>query len=242
MKAFETWTALPHGPLEPLAEDLWRVEGSLPNMPLRRVLTIARLASGELVLHNPIALADDTMAELESLGRPAWLIAPNGWHRLDARVYAERYPAAKVLCPPGARKKVAEVCRVDGTYADFVDDPRVKLHLLDGVAGVEGVLEVRSSPAGGAGQGGTTLVFNDAIFNQPHLPGLFGFIYRLIGSSGPPKVPRLIRLAMIKDKRAFRAHLERLADTPDLRRVVVSHTALIDSEPARILREIAASL
>jgi hypothetical protein len=73
------------------------------------------------------------------------------------------------------------VVAVDGTYADFPADPRVKLHYLDGLGEREGVLEVKS-------EDGTTLVFNDVVFNQEHLPGVEGLVFRLIGSSGGPKV------------------------------------------------------
>ena len=67
----------------------------------------------------------------------------------------------------------------------------------------EGFLQVRSPGEG------STLVFNDVVFNLRRLPGLFGFVYHLLGSSGAPKVTRLLKLFLVKDKRALRAHLER---------------------------------
>ena len=99
----------------------------------------------------------------------------------------------------------------------------------------EGYLEIRDDA-------GTTLVFNDAVFNQPHLPGSFGFVYKLIGSSGGPRVPRLVKLAMVRDQRALRAQLEKLAETPQLRRVIMSHGARVESDPGGFLRQVAATL
>ena len=238
MKAYANWTVLPHSTFRKLEENLWCIEGSLPSMPLKRNTVVAKLASGELVVHNALAVDDATRAELESWGKPAHLVVGNGWHRLDAKVFKDRYPALRIYCANGSRKRVAEVVPVDGCYgggsSDFPTDPSVRMIALEGVP-VEGVLEVKS-------QAGTTLVFNDAVFNQPHLPGVFGAVYRLIGSSGGPRVTNLVKLAMVKDKRAFRAHLERLADTPRLTRIIVAHGAILDDNPAERLRQIARAI
>jgi hypothetical protein len=74
------------------------------------------------------------------------------------------------------------------------------------------------------------------------MPGLFGLIYRLVGSTGGPRVTRIGKLVMIKDRRAAVDHLLRLADTPDLRRVIVSHGAMESTDPAGMLRAAAASI
>jgi hypothetical protein len=234
-RAHDRWTVLPHGPLEKLTGNLWRVEGSLPDMPLKRVLTIARMNDGRLLIHNAIALEEAAMAEIERWGTPAFLIVPNGWHRLDARVFKDRYPDLVVLCPRGAARKVARVVAVDGSYNDFEGDEAVTLSHLVGVKESEGVLEVHSDD-------GVSLVFNDVIFNLPHMPGLFGLVYRLLGSTGGPKVTRIGRLLMIKDRRAFVDHLLWLSQTPDLRRVIVSHGAMESADPAGMLRAAAATV
>jgi len=156
------------------------------------------------------------MEELEAWGKPAFMLVPNGWHRLDARAFKDRYPELTVLCPKNARKRVEQIVRVDGSYADFPKDPDVVLEHLDGVAEAEGVMRVRSND-------GTSLAFCDAIFNQPHLSGPFGMVYRLIGMSGGPKVPIVVRTFLVKDRKALRAHIERLANIPDLRRVLTMH-------------------
>ena len=175
------------------------------------------------------------MAELEAWGTPAVMVVPNGWHRLDARIFKDRYPGLTVLCPRGARGKVSQVVPVDGSYDQLEGDAAVRLFHVDGVKQTEGVLEVRSDD-------GVTLVFNDLIFNLPHMPGLFGLIYRLVGSTGGPRVTRIGKLVMIKDRRAVADHLLRLADTPDLRRVIVSHGAMESTDPAGMLRAAAATV
>jgi hypothetical protein len=230
------WNVLPHTGIEKLTENLWRVEGELEGLPLKRVSTIARRASGTLVIHNPIALGEPLMAEIEAWGGIHEIIVPNGYHRIDAPRFKRRYPAAKVYCPRAAQSRVGKVVPVDGAYADFPAEDGIRIDDLEGMGGTEGVMTVRSKD-------GTTLVFNDAIFNMPHVPGFHGWVFRNItNSSGGPRVSRLARLALVKDKGALRSHLERLADTPSLKRVIVSHHELIQDEPREAIRRAAATL
>jgi hypothetical protein len=233
--SYDTWTVLPHGSIEPLEDNLWRVEGSLPNMPLKRVMTLARLGSGDLVLHNPVALDATAMSAVDAWGRVAFLVVPNGWHRLDLHAFRARYPNAQVLAPPGARAKVAEVEPDVVDITVFPDDPNVSLGVVDGTKGLEAVMTVKSP-------GGVSVVFADAVFNMPHRPGFQGLVLRHVtASSGGPLVSRVARWFLIKDKGAFAAHLERLA-TPDLRRVIVAHHETITDDPAGALRRVAATV
>ena len=227
------WKTLPHGPLERLAENLWRVVGDLPRGPLKRVMTVVRRDDGKLLVHSAIALEPAAQAQLEALGEPAYLVVPNGFHRLDAPRYQARYPAMRVYCPRGSRARVAEVVRVDGAYEDYPQDGSTSLAYVDGVSDAEGLLHVRSPD-------GATLVLNDLVFDMPHEHGLQGFVLRhVMDSSGGPRLSRLCRLFLVKDKAKLRVALQALADTPDLVRIVVSHHQLIAERPAEILRTLA---
>lgn len=235
-KAHEEWTVLSHGPIEKLEPNLWTVMGTLRGMSLKRVMTLARLGDGGIVIHSAVALDEASMTEIEEWGRPAVLLVPNVYHRLDAPAYAARYPDLRVLCPRGGRSKIEDVVTVDGDYDAFEGDPTVTLQYLEGVRKAEGVMIVRSPS-------GATLVFNDAVFNMPHGKGVPGLIFRYITSStGGPKVTRLYRTLAIRDKEAFRTNLETLSETPDLTRIIVSHHRMITERPAEVLREVAAAL
>jgi hypothetical protein len=229
------WTVMPHGPIERLTENFWRVRGELARMPIGRVMTLARRSDGTVVIHNAIALEEPMMAEIEAWGRPGTILVPNRFHRLDAPAFAARYPDARVLCPAGARKKVAQVVRVDGDFGDFPADADVSLAHLDGTRDREGVLEVRSTD-------GTSIVVNDVLFNLPPMPGLPGLFFRLDAAVGRLRVSRVSRLLLVGDRAAFRAHLERLASRPDLRRVIVSHGDMVSDDPSAALRAAAAEL
>jgi hypothetical protein len=224
-KAFDKWQVFPHRPIEKLEPNLWRVEGDLPGGSATRVMAIAKLRDGGLVIHNGIALEPELMAEIEAFGKPAYLVVPNGFHRLDSKIFKERYPSLKVICPAAAKKKVAEVVPVDLTYAEMPKDEDVSFVYWDGTAEREGFMVVKSPG------GKTTLVINDVISNLRELGGMWGF---LMAPTGRASVPRLIRWMMVKDKKALGAQLERLAAEPQLGRVIVSHGSLIDEAPAAL--------
>jgi hypothetical protein len=231
-KAFQTWTVLTHEPLEKLGDNLWSVAGRMPNPSIHRRMTIARLASGGLVIHNAIALDEASMAELEAFGEPAFLLVPNGWHRQDAFIYKQRYPRLRVLCPRGTSAKVAQVVAPDGSYDDLPADARVKLFHLRGLKDREGAMFVESDT-------GSSVVTCDAIMNIPPRSGLVGFF---LAPTGRPGIPRVFRWMNVSDRAAFRSHLEELASPSNLERVLVGHGRTIADDPAGTLRSLAAGL
>jgi len=150
----------PHGPLVPLARNLWQVTGQLDRDPdsIKRNMVVYRLppilpskdgsASGVggggggddvdnggggnghdggagdekekdlLLLHSVIAMNEEGMRELDSLGKVKYILVPSSFHRLDAGVYKNRYPDAQVICPRDIEKAVSKAVHVDG----FVED------------------------------------------------------------------------------------------------------------------------
>lgn len=231
------WKPDPHSPIEKLTSNLWRVEARMTNPPLRRVMTVVRLADGRGLIHSAVMMDEASMRELDAWARPAILVVPNRFHRRDAFAYKSRYPAITVVCPSGGRKHVAQVVAVDATYeSSTLNDPSVRFLPIAGVNEGERVMEVKSPD-------GMTLVFNDLVFNMPHLPGPRGFVIKhLLGSSGGPKTSRLGALLLIKDKVQVKAELERLADTPNLVRIIVSHHQMITESPREVLRNVAGAL
>ena len=163
-----------------------------------------------------------------------YIVVPNGFHRLDASSYKARYPEARVLTTKASRKKVEQVVKVDGTIDELVDRD-VVLGVVEGTRGLEAMMTVTSGDH-------VTLVFTDVIFNMPHKTGLQGFVLKhVLDSSGGPKVTRLGRTFLIKDKQAFAAQLEQLA-AQNVTRIVVAHNEVISVDPAGVLRGIAASM
>ena len=163
------------------------------------------------------------------------MIVPNGHHRLDAKIWKDRYPRLQVIAPAGARAKVEKAVPVDATHADF-NDPHVALVTVPGTRENEAALEVR-------GPNGTTLILNDVVGNIQKTSGFGGWFLRLMRFAGnEPRIPIPVRLTMIRDKAAFAAQLRRWAELPSLKRIVVSHGSTIDYNTTGILRKLATSL
>jgi hypothetical protein len=225
------WTVLAHDPIEKLEPNLWRVEGVL-NAFNRRVMILARLGDGRVLMHNAIALDEASMAQIDAWGEVAAILIPNGFHRQDARIMQARYPKAKVYAPSGVIAAASKATPCAGTYADVPSDATVSVRHLDGIAMREGVVLVRSPD-------GTSAVFCDTLLNVPKLSGVLGIF---LHPTGTLSVPRPTSLWFAKDRKALRADLERVAAETPLARVIPGHGAVVDTDVSSRLREAAARL
>jgi len=236
-KAHQEWKVLPHGRLAEVDRNIWTVVGQIhmPFTELPRRMTVARLADGRLVVFSAIALLESSMATLESYGRPAFLVVPSDKHRLDAKIWKDRYPKIQVVTPEGSRKGVEDVVRVDTTEPKF-DDPSVQFVTVPGTGKHEAALLIHTP-------NGTTLVLNDLVGNIRNMEGFGGWFLRVTRFAGDePQVPRPVLWTMVKDKAALRNQLLAWADLPTLRRILVSHGESIEYQPAEVLRDLAHSL
>jgi len=233
--AAPSWTASPHRPLETLADGLWRLDAEMSSPPFQRHMTIARLSTGELVVHSAVTGDEPTMAHIDSLGRVAYIVVPSGFHRMDAPRYAARYPQAKVVAPRAAGERVRQVVRLDGGLELLPTDAALRWEPLEGAAGEAVLLHTDT-------RGALTAIFNDAFFNLPHMAGWRGLVNRTTRSAGGPRVTPIARMVLVKDKPAFAAHLRRLAALPGLARIVPGHGEVIATDPAAALEQAAAGL
>jgi hypothetical protein len=234
-KGPEAWTVVGEPSIEEVSDTLWIVRGHVPKLPLGRTMVVVRMEDRRLLVHNAIALPPADQERLDQHGEIGFIVVPSGYHRLDARRYAERYPDAEIVCPLGAKAKVEEVVPVDVTYDQFEGDSVVSLRHAAGVGDKEGVLTVSDA-------GERTLVFNDLLFNVDHLPGFFGLVSRIIGSTGGPRVTWLFRRMALQDEEALRAFLQRLAATEGLVRIVPGHGQVITEAPGPTLAAVAERL
>ncbi|MEI9936076.1 MAG: hypothetical protein WDO69_02510 [Pseudomonadota bacterium] len=236
-KPFKEWTVLPHGKLSRLDDNLLSVSGDL-HMPVGdfpRRMTVVRLHDGRLVVYSAIALDEVEMHALEAFGEPSYLVIPNDIHRMDAKIWKDRYPQMCVVAPAGVRKQVEEVVPVEETAPNF-GDPQVQFVAVPGTQEREAALVVRT-------WSGTTLVVNDLIWNLDDRPGFGGWLFHLLGFTGQePRIPALVERRGIKDKHALRGQLERWARIPGLNRIIVSHGKIVSRDAAGVLDRLAESL
>jgi hypothetical protein len=236
-KPFQQWTVLPHGKVAQIDDSILTVVGEIhmPLMDLPRRMTVVRLNDSRLVVFSAVALDGDEMTALEGFGRPAFLIVPSDKHRLDAKIWKDRYPTMQVVAPEGARAKVEEVVPVD-TVAPRFDDPNVLFVTVPGTRGREAALVVRSSK-------GTTLVLNDVVGNIRDAAGFGGWLLHIAGFAGKEaQIPKVVKMAMIDDINALRAQLLQWAEIESLRCILVAHGSPIEGDPRQVLRDLAGSL
>ena len=130
-----------HGSLVCVGPNVWQVTGELGVSPLfrwERNMTIIRMRDGDLVIHNAIAVSEERMKEIESLGTPKVLIVPNAHHRRDAHVCV-KVPVLKcehvcVCCIYVHAYKCACVCQkyffsfhIGGTFHQFFSSSSSRL-------------------------------------------------------------------------------------------------------------------
>ena len=231
------WIISPRGRVRTVDERIVTVEGDIP-MPLGnfpRRMTVVGLSRNRSAIFSAIALDEAGMQEVEAVGKPAFLIVPNGHHRLDAPAWKKRYPKIKVLCPPGAEQSVAEAVPVDATD-DILGDKDVEFITVAGTGKAEAALVVRRG-------GGTTLIVNDIVANVRNPRGLGATVMaRLFGFGAKhPQVPRVVRRALVKDRNVLARQLRRWATIPKLTRLIPSHGEIVD-EPGMVLERIAGQL
>ena len=78
------------------------------------------------------------------------------------------------------------------------------------------------------------------IHNNRRGTGFNGFMFRLLGFAGDgPKVPPMYKVRALRDGKALKRDLLRLADTPGLVRLVPSHGSVVSRDPAAALRNAA---
>jgi hypothetical protein len=99
--------ALPHRSLEQIFDNIWYVTGQvkipmlIPPMKISRSMTVIRNPdNNELTLVNSMRLNDQSLKELESLGKIANVLRIAGFHGRDDIFYKERY-GAKIFALEG---------------------------------------------------------------------------------------------------------------------------------------------
>jgi hypothetical protein len=116
---------------------------------------------------------------------------------------------------------------VDGVYEDFPHSDVLRLETLNGVGESEGALTVQS-------RDGVSVVLNDCMFNMDRKRDPLGFLFTTVFGSAPgPRVSRLAKMLLVKDKKALRADFERFAKLPNLVRVIVAHEKVASGTDAR---------
>jgi hypothetical protein len=230
------WIVTRHDPIEKLDENLWAVNGDVPGFPtaarFERRMQMVKLSDGRVVFHNAIPLEESALAEVRKWGRPSILIVPHHLHAMDAHAFREKL-GLRVYTAPRVVEKVRAIVEVDGTVEELPGDPALRREPLQGTKFGEMAYVVQSGPR-------ASVILCDAIMNSRPGKGLFAVVMRLLGFAGKePRVSLGYKLRAVSDKSALKRDLLRLAQTPNLVRLVPSHGEIVTQDAAGALRRAA---
>ena len=72
-------------------------------------MAVAHLSDGNVWVWSPIALTDQLARAIDDIGPVRHIVSPNKLHHLFLRVWAERWPDARLYAPPGLARKMPEL-------------------------------------------------------------------------------------------------------------------------------------
>ena len=68
-------------------------------------MTIVRLTNGNLFVHSPCKIDEETKKEIDRLGTVAFIVAPGSYHYLHVHSAQQAFPEAETLICPGIERK-----------------------------------------------------------------------------------------------------------------------------------------
>jgi glyoxylase-like metal-dependent hydrolase (beta-lactamase superfamily II) len=218
-------------PLAELDRDVWTIDHPLRagGLALGTRTSLVRLPDGGIWLLSPGPLDAPARERIAKLGPVRAIVLPNLLHHLYAADAAAAFPEARVYAVPGIEAKQPKL-RIDERLGD--EPPAPWRGALEQVAlgGVPRMGEVvffhpRSK----------TLFLTDLAFNLHPKDAVTRLFMRLNGGLDRFGPTRIFRFAVLRDRAALRASLERVLRW-DFERVVVTHGEIVPRGGRELLR------
>lgn len=219
------------GSLRQLADNLWVADRpqAFYGFSVGTRMTVLRLPEGRLLLHSPVALDPGLRQDLDSIGRVAFVVAPNRLHHLYAGDVVKSYPGARLWVAPGLQRK-----RPDLVYEAILgDDSPEEWRAEVDQAFFRG--RPYENEVAFFHRASRTLILCDLAFNfgpsAATSTRLLMKALRSYGRLGPSTLDPLL----IRDRQAARASLERILSW-DFDRIIVAHGDVLETGGHDILR------
>jgi len=195
-------------------------------------MAVVRLSDGRAWVWSPVALNEDLVDAVESIGPVRFIVSPNKIHHLFLSEWAERWPDARLYAPPGLAKRMPELKFDDelGDEADpawATDIDQVIFH--GSIAMEEVVFFHRASRCA---------IVGDLIQRHPEaaMTGWGGWRMRLDGLVGERgSTPREWRASFFRKKLARAAREKVLSWNPE--RLVIAHGECAQTRACEIIAD-----
>lgn len=105
----------PLNTLKPVAENVWIADGPVIRfgwpflkIPFSTRMTVIRLRDNALFIHSPTSLTPSLKAEIEALGEPRFIVAPNRLHYWWLPEWHAAFRAAQIFVAPKVREQAGD--------------------------------------------------------------------------------------------------------------------------------------
>jgi hypothetical protein len=199
---------------------------------------VVPLERGELLIHSPTTIDDDTLARIDAMGTPRILFAPNHFHHLGLGRYRVRFPDSIVAASSGAIPRLRSRGHQGIRPLEDVALPAGMRWLVpEGTKSGEAWLAID-------GEGGPTWIVCDAFFNEPSpVRGLEGTFLRLGKISPGLCLGATFKLLCLRDSAQYGAWVLAALDREKPRRLLFSHGEPLEGDaPTKLAAVIRARL
>ena len=220
------------GPLSQFAEGVWTAQTpvSIVGMKLSSSMTVLRLKDNKLLLYSPIEMTPECKEAVDSLGQVTHLYAPNLFHHMFVKSWADEYPDAKVHAPAGLEKKQPNLrmerlhnSEPEPDFSEVVEEFPIKGFRL-----IETALLYRPTK---------TVLVADLVHNVGRPEGGWTKFYtKTMGFYDRVALSRMIRWTAFSDKKAAKRSIEHLL-SQDFDSLIVGHGTPLESDAKEILRQ-----
>jgi Domain of unknown function (DUF4336) len=212
--------------LKPVAADVWIVDGPTIRfgppalrIPFPTRMTVVRLKDGGVFIHSPTMLAANLRSDVERLGRPQYLVAPNRLHYWWVPDWQNAFPDARIFLAPRVTKQAAGRLNFPCTTLDknsgYPWDAEIATLLITGSYMTEAVFLHRAT---------RTLVLTDLIenFETSRINSPVMRLLTWIGGVRDPQgsMPRDMRMTFPRQK--LKSALQQMIDW-DPERIIIAH-------------------
>lgn len=225
--------------LRKIDNNIWVAEQSLKyfGLDVGTRMTIIRLKNGNLVVISPIEVQNETINQINDIGKVSYIIAPNFYHYLFAAKFKTIYPQAEFYAPPGLDLKKPEF-KIDKFLGDdnngfsgeveclFFED--FKTLTLDGFSLLNEYVFFHSESQ--------TLILTDTAFNfDESFPLTTRLIAKAIG--GYKKLsPSILEKFATRDKEKIKSSVTQVLNW-NFKRVIVAHGTIVENNAKKSFRE-----
>ena len=225
--------------LKEVDKNIWVAEQKLKywGLEVGTRMTVIRLKNGEVIVISPIKVDENTINQINEVGKINTIIAPNLYHHLSISDFKSVYPDAKIFAAPGLEFKRQDIqfdkILNQGTIGN---KDEIEYFLFEGfkvldLKGISTLNEIvffhRESQ---------TLILTDTAFHFDESFALTTQLtMRLIGGYKRLE-PSILEKLAVREKQKVKKSIQKVFEW-DFKRVIVAHGSIIENQGKEKLKK-----